>query len=567
MNTICSACRSRLLARAAARLPKSRRVYSQGGLENILDPSPQDGLAANLDQAQQRKRPAIRRLWPQGNTQPFDQHNGRRNTDSSNAGFQSQPTQRPRQKRPRDQNILHNEAGSIQHELRTDGSIEALAERVNTSVGRYLERQNLRFIENAWENVKARLSKVTDEEKRSPVLGGIYDQFLFAFRSLRRASTTVEVWNTMIQNGTKPTRKTWNVMLKGCHIGREVDQMEEIWRRMNQSGVQPDEISWATRVHGLFKFDRVPAAFQALSDLTNNATKANTRGQLHQPPRPSLEILNGALSGAQHLGPETIGRILAWGRGQGIKMDVVTYNILINASLHSGKRQQVRQIMAHMAAQGIQPDGATFTVLLHALFQDGFLSNLSKEEQEKQAMAYIHNLEADGLTMDTRGYALLLDRLLKEHSNTEAAMSILNHMIKREVHPTPHMYTILITHYFTQSPPNIAAVEALWQRIQMAKNYVVDVILYDRLVEGFAKADEFGKMMFFLIRMSKEGKRPGWLALTEALKCTVRKGDMDRATELVRDVYKGEGKLKDGVRGRKGHDEFWALVDELGIQP
>ncbi|PNS17322.1 Protein Rf1, mitochondrial [Sphaceloma murrayae] len=468
--------------------------------------------------------------------------------------------------------VAVDETGPALKDFGPSDSIESFAERVSTSLARYTERENVALVQEAWTAVKSRLSSATEEERASGALSTIYDEFLFSFRSLRQASSTVQVWNTMISNGTMPTRKTWNVMLKGCHIGREVDQMEDIWRRMLRAGVEPDEVSWSTRIHGLFKFDRVPQAFQALADISvskQHVAKASVKGQPLPPEqvKPTLVILNNALSGAQHLGPEMIGRILAWGRGQLIEPDITTYNILINASLHSGQREQTRKILAHMASRNVRPDGATFTVLLHALFQDGFLSNLSKPEQQTQALAYIANLESDGLAMDERGYALLIDRLLKEYDNEPAAKAILNHMIKRGITPTPHMYTILITHYFAQSPPNIAAVEALWQRLQQSKNYVVDVILYDRLVEGFAKAGEFPKMMYFLLRMSKEGKRPGWLALTEALRCTVRKRGMERARELVGDVLAGEGQVQAGVRGRKGYEEFWRLVDELGLRP
>ncbi|KAF2218585.1 hypothetical protein BDZ85DRAFT_323043 [Elsinoe ampelina] len=451
-----------------------------------------------------------------------------------------------------------------------DGSVRYLAKAVNKSVGRYLERQNLRMVERSWMKTQERLNALTPDQMNDPDLGGIYDQFLFAFRSLRRAAWTVSVWNHMIRNGIKPTIKTWNVMLKGCHIGREVDQMEEIWRRMIKSGCQPDEISWGTRIHGLFKFGRVPEAFAALAELSN-ATKIPSKGRpqlttIHTV-RPDLSILNNALSGAQDLGTETTGRILAWGRGHSIEPDITTYNTLINAALHSGQRQQARKIMSHMSSKSIPPDGATFVILLHALFQDGFLNDLPPAEQETEALSFITSLEADGIPLEERGYALLLDRLLKTHGNTSAATAVLAHMMKREIAPTPHMYTIMMTHYFSQTPPNIPAIEALWRRLQSAQNYVADIILYDRMVEGFARADEYAKMMYFLVRMGKEGKRPGWLALTEALRCIVRKGDRERARELVRDVAVGEGMVNTGVRGRKGYGEFWGLVEELGLMP
>ncbi|GAM87439.1 hypothetical protein ANO11243_054630 [Dothideomycetidae sp. 11243] len=431
-------------------------------------------------------------------------------------------------------------------------SLEDLASRVTTSVARYLERQNLDLVEASWDAVRTRLDCLSEDERKSPSLHRIYEEFLLTFRALRRADYTLEVWNHMITRGCRPTVRTWNVMLKGCHVGKEVDAMEDVWRRMIKAGIQPNAHSWGIRIHGLFQFHKLSEGYRALAEMTEAAKYASLRGakieeQDDAPPKPDVVILNSALSGVARHGAAPVRKLLGWASGQQIKFDIITYNILINVALHTGQKEDARRIMQKMAADGINPDSATFTILLHSMFNDGFLSDLDLPEQEKHAMDFIHSLEKDGLNLDVRGYALLLDRLLKKCQNVQASRKVLDHMIKRGIEPTAHMYTILMTHFFSLDPPDIDSVESLWERIRSNTNYVVDVIFYDRMLEGFARADKVSKMMYFLQRMGQEGKRPGWMALVEVLQSLLRQGDSVRARELIKDVELSAGNVKAGV--------------------
>ncbi|KAF2150794.1 hypothetical protein K461DRAFT_280812 [Myriangium duriaei CBS 260.36] len=442
--------------------------------------------------------------------------------------------------------------------------VDELASRVTTSLARYLERQNLDLVEQSWHATRPRLSTLSAEEKAGASANTIYEEFLLTFRALRRADYTLDVWNHMINNECIPTVRTWNVMLKGCHIGKEVDAMEDIWRRMIRAGIRPNAHSWGIRIHGLFQFRKISEGYGALAEMTEAAYDSNGTGRGGESaPKPDTVILNSALSGAARHGPEPVKKLLTWARGQRISFDIITYNILINVAMNTGRKEDARQIMQKMAAEGIPPDSATFTILLHSMFRDGFLSDLDSAQQEAHAMDFIQSLEKDGMSLDVRGYALLLDRLLKTCQNIKATKAVLDHMIQRGIEPTAHMYTILVTHYFSLDPPDIDAVEALWQRIRSKANYAVDVIFYDRMLEGFARTDESTKMMYFLQRMGQEGKRPGWMALIAVLQCLLRKGDTARAKELIKDVERSEGNIKSGVRGRKGEENFWSLAKQV----
>jgi len=450
-------------------------------------------------------------------------------------------------------------------------AIETLSERVQASIGRSLEEQNLELIDKAWRIVRERLNKLSEEEKSNPEVWTMYEQFLLAFRKMRQASSTLEVWNTMIKNKCTPRRRTWNIMLKGCHYQKEADQMEIIWLRMLKSGIKPDNITWSTRIHGLFNMGKINQGYQALAEMSHGSDKLIMKGQRHDngimndSPRPSTETLNAALSGVARFGDTTVTNLLSWARGQQIEPDIITYNILINISLANKQRDQARAIIQRMKTKGIQPDSATFTILLTDLFHSESMNNLNSKQQTDEIFRFIKNVEDDGMSLDVRGYNLLVDRLLKICENTQAVNMIVDQMLQKGIHPTPHTFTILCTHYFDQNPPDLTAVQNLWNRIESSPYRATDVIFFDRMLEGYARHNDYNKTMYFLKRMAKEGKRPGWLALIEVLKCMMSNHKLNQAKELISDIEQKEGILKWQARGRKGCEEFWSLARQYRL--
>ena len=221
------------------------------------------------------------------------------------------------------------------------------------------------------------------------------------------------------------------------------------------------------------------------------------------------------------------------------------------------------QILKRMAAANIKPDSATFTILLSSMLQTSLLDDMTHAEQEKKIMDIISSLEACGLTMNVQGYALLIDRMLKDYNNLSAAQEVLRHMMARKVERTPHIWTILMTHYFDADPPDFYAAEVLWNDIKSSKQATLDVIFYDRMVEGYARHGDVGRTMAFLNTMSKEGKRPGWLAMTAVIRCLALNHEWNRIAEIVVDCHKQEGLLSVGLRGRKGQKDFWEYVGSL----
>jgi pentatricopeptide repeat protein len=451
-------------------------------------------------------------------------------------------------------------------------SVEHKAKWLLQKVSITAERQNLDILERLWTQAQ---EVFTDNSSRTPenapLTLRLYEGFLHAFFQLRRPQSGLQVWNSMLQSGFEPTVRTWNVMMKGCHISRDINIMESMWQHMRDSGIQPDVVSWSTRIYGHFRVGSLRDGMSALEEMGREWADAQKRRRSKssipenalETPKPNTAILNTAISALRGSKASQIPSVLAWSRPFNIEPDVATYNLLLAISLSGGQSTDAANILQRMAASNVQPNSSTFTILVDSMLSTTLLGDMTHDEQKDRIMELISSFEQGGMNVDVQGYALLIDRMLKDHSNLTAARSVLAHMAARKVACTPHIYTILMTHYFDANPPELLAADALWNDIQNSKEHSMDVIFYDRMVEGFARHGDVGRTMAFLNRMSKEGKRPGWLAMTAVIQCLARSHEWDRVGQIVMDCHKQEGLLSVGLRGKKGQKDFWEYVGRL----
>ncbi|CAD0086071.1 unnamed protein product [Aureobasidium mustum] len=427
----------------------------------------------------------------------------------------------------------HTDSTSIENATAAPESFEQKAKLFTSSVSAAASRQNLDSLERLWDQAQ---EIFTDESSRTPE---------------RAPQSGLQVWNSMLQSGFEPTIRTWNIMMKNCHISRDINIMESMWQSMRNSGIQPDVVSWSTRIYGHFRIGEPRDGMSALEEMGRDWINAQNR-------RRSKSASLEDTSEAGH-----IPSVLAWSRRFNIEPDVATYNALLAISLGGGQATDAANILQRMAASDIQPNSATFTILVDSMLSTT-LDDMTQDEQKDKIIDLISSFEGCGMKVDVQGYALIIDRMLKDHNNLKAARSVLAHMTARKVACTPHIYTILMTHYFDANPPELLAADALWNDIQSSRQEVtMDVIFYDRMVEGFARHGDVGRTMAFLNRMSKEGKRPGWLAMIAVVQCLARSHEWDRVAQIVMDCHKQEGLLSVGLRGKKGQKDFWEYVGRL----
>ncbi|KAI9887099.1 MAG: hypothetical protein M1823_001089 [Watsoniomyces obsoletus] len=417
----------------------------------------------------------------------------------------------------------------------------------------------------------------------------VFDQCIGAFMSHRQPDRAVEVWNKMVAGGIQPTVFTWNAMLEGCLLVRDVKSLEEIWQRLRASGMQPDVACWTTRIHGLVTYGRREQGLQALYEMAQiwqeaaikQLAQLGTRvsdekklksmlagmGNIGDIVKPTIATINSVVIGLfRERQGQFVQQVLDWGAALGIRPDTATYNTVLKQKIRDGEFRQALQIFKQMEKAGIQADLFTYITVLDGYFRSYPFQESSNEEQAQAVSEILKEMESAGMLDSVYPYGVVIDGLLKRHHNLPAANAVLVHMLERHVRPTPHIYTMFLSYFTLQTPPNMEAVGALWQRLQREGRGSIDVVLYSRFVKAYAGNYEVKKMMKIARKMVDEGHPQTWVTLVAMMRALVsRQQYWPEASRLVQDVVRQEGLCRHGVWGTKGspaENEFWEVVRE-----
>ncbi|KAI9808106.1 MAG: hypothetical protein M1825_004563 [Sarcosagium campestre] len=469
-----------------------------------------------------------------------------------------------------------------------------------------LERRQRQYAEQLWLEIRQwyrtfKSGGSPTSELRSPSSGGdhatemigkVLDRCIMTFMALRLPDNAVDVWNEMVAGGDKPAQSSWHAMLDGNRRARNVRGIEDVWRSMRAAGVRPDVGCWTTRISGLISCGKVAFGIQALNEMCQDweaAAKMWKRedkdrkndlaglGDVRGIVKPTTITINAALSALSRQGKAALsGDVTYWAHRFGIQYDIITFNALLNIAMRHGRREQAFQLLRDMEASGVLPDRATMTIILDGLFRIASSSSTPSEGRSQTAaptssllpfnvQAILSDMDAYGISANEHTYAMLVDRLLKQHNDVAAAQTVLDHMYARGMQPTPHMSTSLVSHHFNQRPPNLDAVQRVWDRIYTAGSGAVDHILYDRTIEGYAGAGQIAAMLDKLDAMEARGMVPGWDTLTIVLHALARSGDTNRARKIVEQVKTRQKQTSRAHGGSvtPGERRLWIEVGHL----
>lgn len=472
------------------------------------------------------------------------------------------------------------------HVKTLDWSKKATSSRL-ADIGAVVKRSNPEEAFGYWQSFHNHLETHGYGDQDSTDL--IFIRFLRVFWALRRSDHAIEVWNVMVNMGCTPSQMHWNAMLLGCYPVNDSKSMQEIWANMWRSGLEPDILTWTTYIYGLIKCNKIQDGFAALEQLGRSwrkkppaaelpnmssdelAQKTDVKGDIR------LHPVNAALSALVDKEKYDLTQVvIRWALSQGLRLETSTFNILLRPLVRVGTQDQIQSHLQLMDTENCTPDIITYTILLNGLISnpDSPFHHLSPQDQESTITTILSQMEAQNLNLTPQTYTTLLNGLIGKptsttqiprNANIPLAKLILDHMSARHIPPSPHLHTILITHYFSLQPPDLPAINSLLTSINSSPStrHLPDTVFYDRLIEGYASIGEIEKALKILREIPERGKTPGYVALQVLLRKMAEMGEWELCRELVGDVEREGGLLRHGVGGWRGKGQWWALVDEL----
>ncbi|KAI1399592.1 hypothetical protein F4819DRAFT_464455 [Hypoxylon fuscum] len=434
----------------------------------------------------------------------------------------------------------------------------------------YLSTRNTGLVDQFWQKFVGSGNDISPEKaaelQKHPDL---FDSFINIRMAQNQPDKAIEALNTLRKVGLKPTIKTWNGMLDGCKKAGNVNAIKNVWTKLAGSGMKLDTRIWTTRVSGLIESGDVNGGIQAVEEMTKLWNKSS-KDENATAVKPTIEPINAALVGLINQDQVAAAEsLLAWAGRQGIEPDVFTFNTLLRRFVRDGRNADVRRLFLIMEKTGVRADEATFTAIL-----DGAFSKIAPDDAEQQAQTVanvFHQMQAAGLEANLHTYGKLVYELLRSGDHAHQAVKVvLAHLWDRNLELSPHIYTMLVEHYFSRAPPDLDAVETLLLRRRLLDNHDMDATFYDRLVKGYSLVGQTGKALDMYYKLSDKGLVIILSTQMELLRALLRQGQREQAKGLVANTKRmfeeSHHKAKDEgeVAGFWGHP-FWRVAFRAGI--
>ncbi|KAF2756905.1 hypothetical protein EJ05DRAFT_517263 [Pseudovirgaria hyperparasitica] len=464
----------------------------------------------------------------------------------------------------------------------SDGAsqVEMISARLESRIGRAMEAQDLPHVQKLWSRVQAELDNTTGQSNTTIPVDTIV-QFLKAFMKLKDMSNTIRVWNTMQKQGTKPTEWVWQAVLSGCNDLRDPEALDIFWQKMLDSGFQPTSRIWVTRIHSIMMLRDVSDGLQLIQDIGNSWTASCERLKAYEaqrqrskptknlgpPPtltvRPNIEMINAALKAIsdKNRSWELVERLLEWAKAFGLEVTAWTYNPMIRMAFRKGDAVKGYELIDEMQSKGIEPDQATYALLVNAMFRVSLFEDSQPEVFVQKNIEDLLDDLKEKKALNKYTFTALVDGLIR-HNQMRAVEIVLRVLVKSEQWIPATIFTALARHYFDQEHPDIFKLDALWNRANSRYAYI-DNIFMDRMIEGWARLDEIGKMREVLSRMVRTGQQPGWRALHNMINAHARQGDYSAVAQIVHDVDNKLTPPTSHREDRQFQNQFWHFVSKL----
>ncbi|KAK0748738.1 hypothetical protein B0T21DRAFT_324649 [Apiosordaria backusii] len=447
---------------------------------------------------------------------------------------------------------------------------------IHRRIGPALKRSNLEELKAAWADFWGPKEKPDAERIKAmaedPTL---FDYFIQAFMQMRQTNLTNHVWESMRRVKIQPTVKTWSALMEGCSRARKKEALKKVWDNLVISGLKLDAHIWTSRVGGLFKAGDPEGGIRALVDMEKTWAARDQNPLIAV--QPCIEPVNAAIAGLFRLNrPKDIMTVLSWAAKQGINPDIYTFNILLRPLVLHGDIPGVRRLLTQMQDAGVEADATTFTVLFEGTMQN--YADRPQPEQLAHVKRFITEMEASGIGANMMTYAKIIKLLVDQgEAGKDTLKAVYGHMLQSGMEMTPHIYTLLVEHYFSQDPPNSKAVTELIKNRRLHSSGNVDRVFWERVISGYCQTGEIKRAQEVFAKEFERKKEVGMTfgMLYDYLEGLCRAGEREQARKLVgramemREDLAGGAEAGGGAEGAAGtrffRHRFWRLAEREGV--
>lgn len=366
------------------------------------------------------------------------------------------------------------------------------------------------------------------------------------------------------------TLKTYTAMMHGWKMGKDYEKFTAMWKMLAESSIQLDTPIWTERVSGLIDLGRLQEGIGALGEMMSlwkrSLQEKDPVKQLSAV-KPSIEVVNAAFDGLiRRSDKKAAFEVLEWAGREGIRPDLMTYNIMLRETVRVGQEEDVPRLLSQMREAGLEPDNATFTILLQQIL--GSVSQSPAEEQVPAVESIFDAMKQAKLQPNMEIYGKMMHAIAEDVNGSDKAIAVVEkHMQDNGItRLSPHIVLILLERLQRRLDARPKDITNLLVKYGFSDTQQGDQRLWEHVMSMYAEKGGLDRAFKVYTDLMGSGRPVTRLfCLRDMLKALIKEKRMKDADMVVNQTMKAMMDQKGRLDERRWRHHFFHLAHEHGL--
>ncbi|KAA8519413.1 hypothetical protein F0562_013712 [Nyssa sinensis] len=279
------------------------------------------------------------------------------------------------------------------------------------------------------------------------------------------------VFSYMTKKGFLPNVISYTALMEAYGRGGQYNKAEAIFRRMQSTGPEPSALTYQIILKIFVEGDKFKEAEEIFETLLNDEIS---------PLKPDQKMFHMMIYMHRKAGSyEKARKIFSLMAQRGVQLSTVTYNSLMTFETNY---KEVANIYDQIQRAGLRPDVVSYALLINAY---------GKARREEEALAVFEEMLDAGVRPTQKAYNILLDAFAIS-GMVEQARTVFKSMRRDRCTPDLCSYTTMLLAYVNAS--DMEGAEKFFRRIKQ-DGFEPNVVTFGTLIKGYAKENNIEKMM------------------------------------------------------------------------
>ncbi|XP_078162038.1 uncharacterized protein LOC144557343 isoform X2 [Carex rostrata] len=301
---------------------------------------------------------------------------------------------------------------------------------------------------------------------------------------------------------------TFNALTSVLCNARFVTTAKSLWSLIFKYGLTPNRYSYSTLIHGLCKTGLMMEAMDLSETMKREGVELD------------IVTYNALIHGFCLIGISSEAqKVVQMMESQGVQPDIVTYTILMLSECEKGKLKEGLRLKQEILYRGLQLNVVTYSVLLNALSKRGYFQEVD---------ILLREMESIGLKLDVVAYSILVKGYC-EQGEIEKALEVCKDMSMKNCMPNSFTHCSIIRGL----TKNHMMIEARWCLDLATKLEVRDIILYNIVIDGYAKIGDVDSAVCLYNQAVNSGLKPTIVTINSLIYGFCKVGNLGLAEKIL----------------------------------